>query len=103
MAEEIVGSHLKSQRGRGQNQDQTGSSTREASLAPIPNVSVPNAKPVNTNAHDDEKRLAEIMGHPIKAHDRMPPRAVDNGSPGGKVPAANVRRSKTDNVGRPLK
>lgn len=68
---EIVGSHLKSQRGRGQNQDQTGSSTREKSLAPIPSVSVLNANPVNANAKDDDARLAAISG---------------------TVPAATVRR-----------
>jgi hypothetical protein len=103
MADVFVGSKLKSQTSRGTNNDQTASFTRAKSLAPIPNVGVPNPSTPNANAADDSKRLTEIMGHPIRAHDSMPPRAVDNSSPGGKVPAANVRRSKTDNVGRPVK
>jgi hypothetical protein len=84
---EIVGSHLKSQRGRGMNQDQTGSFTREKSLPIIPNVAPPNPVTANANAKDDDARLAEITGKPIKAHDSMRHRGVDDtGSPSGTVP-----------------
>jgi hypothetical protein len=103
MADVFVGSKLKSQTSRGANNDQTASFTRAKSLAPIPNVGVPNPSTPNANAADDSKRLGEIMNHPIKHHDGLPPRTVHDGSPGGTVPSSNVRRSTTDNVGRPVK
>lgn len=92
MVDDIVGSHFKSQRGRGQNQDLTPSSTREKSLPPIPVVGGPNASPVNANAADDAKRLGKIMGKPIAAHSGTVQRGVDSGSPGGPVPHATIRR-----------
>ncbi|WP_338830444.1 hypothetical protein [Bradyrhizobium sp. 27S5] len=103
MAVDIVGSKMKSQTARGQNNDQTGSFTREKSLPIIPNVAPPNAGTPNANTADDSKRLGEIMGHPIAHHDGLPPRTVSDGSPGGKVPSANIRRSRTDGIGRPVK
>jgi hypothetical protein len=103
MVNEYVGSHEKSQVGRGQNNDQTVSFTREKSLPIIPNVAPPNPSKRNANAADDNARLGEIMGHPVKHHDGLPPRSVDSGSPGGRVPTANVRRSRTDGVGRPVR
>ena len=103
MTDVFVGSKEKSQTSRGTNQDQTGSWTKEKSLAPIPNVSVPNPTTPNANASDDNQRLSEIMGHPVKGHAAMPPRSASSGSPGGTVPSANVRASETDGVGRPVK
>jgi hypothetical protein len=80
MTEEIVGSHLKSERGRGQNQDQTGSSTTAKSLPQIPNVSPPNAIVPGLDAQDT---LAHrTSGAPQPHTNNEHPRAVDDGSPG---------------------
>jgi hypothetical protein len=73
MIEEIVGSHLKSQRGRGQNQDQTGSSTHEKSLPIIPNVAPPNA----SAAPGDWQTRPVSSAQAVPTHDGM----------GGHMPA----------------
>jgi hypothetical protein len=98
MAVDIVGSKMKSQTARGTNNDQTGSFTREKSLPIIPNVAPPNA---SADAGDWQTR--KIDASPITAHDSMRHRGVDDtGSPSGKIGSANVRRSRTDGVGRPV-
>jgi hypothetical protein len=85
MTEDIVGSHLKSQRGRGQNQDQTGSFTAAKSLPEVPNVSPPNAVLPTNRGADTTADLSKIKG--TKAtHDSMRARGLDDGSPGSKVP-----------------
>jgi hypothetical protein len=87
MTEDVVGSHLKSQRGRGQNQDQTGVTTNKA-LDPIPNVSPPNAVlPANRGA-DTTAVLNKTKGTK-GVHDSMGHRAADEGSPGGPVGSNN--------------
>jgi hypothetical protein len=98
MADVFVGSHEASQRNRGQAQDQTGVTTREKSLPIIPKVAPPNASTPNANASDDAKRLGEIQGHAVAAHPGMSPRVSDE-----RVPAANVRKSRTDGVARPTR
>lgn len=101
---EFVGSHEKANNSYGRNGYPGASSLTPGQTTPnIADVSVPTPTVANANAAGDDARMAAIIGEPIKAHDSMPPRAVDNGSPGGKVPSANVRRSRTDGVGRPTR
>jgi len=88
MADEIVGSHFKSQRGRGQNQDQSPSSVSDKTLPIIPNVAPPNAGTPNTNEADDSRRLAEISDKPITVHDGMRNRSTHVET----VPSATIRR-----------
>lgn len=82
--EDVVGSHLKSARNRGQAQDQTGVTTRTP-LAPIPNIGVPNPTVANANSHDDSARLAAISDKPVAAHTAMAGRVHNTGSPSGHV------------------
>lgn len=103
----FVGSHEKGRAGYGTNGDPNASSVLPGKAQPKlvePKVAPPAAHTANANAKDDDARLAAIMGHPIKHHDSMRHRGLDDiGSPTGKVPSANVRRSRTDGVGRPTK
>ena len=102
---EIKASKERAKNGYGQNGYPGASSLMPGQTKPnIPNVSVSTPTVASANAKDDDARLAAISGTPIKAHDAMRHRGLDDtGSPSGKVPAANVRRSKTDGVGRPIK
>ena len=70
MTTEITGSKLKSQTGRGQNQDTTPATTRDK-LAPIPRVSPPNA---SADAGDWQTR--EVSAEPIEPHDGMKNRST---------------------------
>ncbi len=88
MAEDVLGSRMQSQRGRGQNQDQTGSFTREKSLPIIPNVAPPNAGTANANAKDDDARLREIFDSMITVHDGMKNKSTNVET----VPSATIRR-----------
>jgi hypothetical protein len=92
MAVDIVGSHLKSQTGRGQNNDQTGSFTREKSLPIIPNVAPPNAI---ADAGDWQTR--KIDASPIKAHGGMKNRStlVE------KIPSPTIRRDSGKTLLKP--
>ena len=86
MAEEIVGSNFKAQRGRGQNQDASPSSVTAKSFAQIPNVSPPNAV---VPGIDHQDTLEFIKGGPADPPhmNNEHPRTSDTGSPGGKVPS----------------
>jgi|ERR1700722_17816598 len=89
MTEEIVASHLKSQRGRGQNQDLTPASTTAKSLPPIPNVGQANVVLPAERGVGDQDRVAFVVAGPQKdpaVHDSM---ANNTGSPSGKLGASN--------------
>jgi hypothetical protein len=86
--EEIVGSRMKSQRARGQAQDQTGVTVPNTKALPeIPNVSPPNAVlPANRGADttlDKSKKPTPAVTRGMHAN---------TGSPSGKV-GANERPS----------
>jgi hypothetical protein len=95
MADEIVGSHLKSQRGRGQNQDLTGSWTDKKTQPIIPNVAPPNA---SADAGDwqtgqlkgGNQNPTNVPNHSAMAH----PRTTSDGSPGGKIPSKTNHTAK---------
>jgi hypothetical protein len=98
---EFVGSHEKAKNGYGQNgfqgpsSDLPGQKTRMDRDFGLPaDPGTPNA-----NAKDDDARLAAISGHPVKVHDGMRNRSTEV----EKIPSGNVRASKTDGVGRPVK
>lgn len=82
MTEDIVGSHFKAQRGRGQNQDQSPSSVPAKPLAEIPNVSTPNA-----SAEPWAGQVRDVGKSDVKPHDSMVARTTSDGSPGGTVPS----------------
>jgi hypothetical protein len=95
MTEEIVGSHFKSQRGRGQNQDLTGSSTREKSLPPIPAVGVQNASAAPWAGQTRQLAGGNVNPSNVSNHPGMKARDVSDGSPGGvlgSTPARPVKR-----------
>src|SRR6266700_3502030 len=91
----FVGSHEKSRAGYGTNGDPNPSSVpmnKQPKLVE-PRVAPPAATTANANAKDDDARLAAISGKPVKAHDSMRHRGLDDtGTPSGTVPAATVRR-----------
>ena len=89
---EFVGSHLKAKNGFGQNGYQGASSDTPGQHTTsdfLPQAKVP----------ADDWQTRHVSAEPIKAHDGMANRSTAS----EKVPAANVRRSKTDGQGRPLK
>jgi hypothetical protein len=96
MTEDIVASHLKSQRGRGQNQDLTAASTTAKSLPPIPNVGQANvALPADRGLTDQDRVAFVIKGpqHDPAVHDSM---ANSAGSPSGKMGPNNRPVTKRD-------
>jgi hypothetical protein len=94
MADDIVGSHEKAKISFGQNGYQGASSL-------LPGQTKPNIKdvsPPTVSVPDGDWQTRKVDAAPIKSHDGMHPAA-----PGGKIPTANGRKSRTDGVVRPTK
>jgi hypothetical protein len=106
MAQDFVGSHEKTftkvpgakenASGYGQNGSNVPSSIGPgASKSPIAGVSPPQAK-VPSLAHADSLEARVKMdgdrAAAITAHDGMPARTTNSGSPGGTIPASTLRR-----------
>lgn len=92
----IVGTKEKAKNGYGQNGYQGASSLlpgeTKSPIADVspPQVAVPGLLPADTLAHRvrmDGDKAAEYTPHPSMSH-----RSVSAGSPGGKIPAAPIRR-----------
>jgi hypothetical protein len=96
MAEEIIGSHEKARNAYGQNGYQGASSlTPGQTKAPTADVSPPQIAAPGLRHEDSLAARTAMDGDKAAAYPHspsLPPRSVSSGSPGGEVPASNLRR-----------
>jgi hypothetical protein len=101
--QEFIGSHEKAKNAYGQNGYQGASSLTPGQTKPpiadvspkqasVPSLATADTLAVRVKMDGDGKAAA------ITSHSGMPARGVSSGSPGGQVPASNLRRDSGKNL-----